>query len=113
MTQDGTVSLRYDNGPAQVESWLESESFDNLIQNGTTNLARKNFARNVAAARSFTLVFTEFLSIQKSSTFRVTGMTPILNQVLASCPGNALRAGERNPGDDAAIAVRLEQLRGR
>ena len=89
VTQNGLVAYSFDGGTIFTQLWDESSDFSTLFHPGN-NLGVKNFAALVAASRVFTFAFTEFLSSARAMTFRVTGLTPRLQPLLAACPSNAL-----------------------
>jgi uncharacterized protein YjdB len=94
VTQSGGVSYSFDGGTIFSSTWIEFDNFSALGHPGPSNLTTKNFASLIGLSRQFGFAFTEFLSTAKATIFRVTGLTPYLNQVLAACPSNNLRDGE-------------------
>jgi len=94
VTQSGLVSYSFDGGTIFSATWFEIDNFSALAHPGLTNLATKNFASLIGLSRLFVFAFTEFQGPAKATAFRVTGLTPFLNQVLAACPSNNLRDGE-------------------
>ncbi|MBP6570561.1 MAG: Ig domain-containing protein [Gemmatimonadales bacterium] len=94
ITQSGGVSYSFDGGTIFSTTWLEFDNFSAIGHPGPSNLATKNFASLIGLSRQFGFAFTEFLGTAKATIFRVTGLTPYLNQVLAACPSNNLRDGE-------------------
>ncbi|MEO5798631.1 MAG: Ig-like domain-containing protein [Gemmatimonadales bacterium] len=91
VTQSGAVSYSFDGGSIFSQGWIEFDNFSALGYPGFTNLANKNFASLMALSRSFGFAFTEFNASAKATIFRVTGLTPYLNQALAACPSNSIR----------------------
>ena len=94
VTQSGGVSYSFDGGTILSSTWLEIDNFSTLAHPGPSNFTTKNFASLIGLSRQFGFAFTEFLGTAKATIFRVTGLTPYLNQVLAACPSNNLRDGE-------------------
>ncbi len=93
VTANGGVAFSFDGGTIFTQTWLESDDFDALIYPGLTNLARKNFAVQIAASRAFGFGFTEFQGSAKATIFRATGMAAAIAPSLAACPGNSVVAG--------------------
>lgn len=106
VTQNGLVSFSLDGGTIFSQTWVEFDVFSALAHPGPTNLATKNLAAAIAAARSFAFAFTEFQSTARATIFRVTGLNPLLTQVLNACPSNAIRAED----DGVAPLDRLAPL---
>lgn len=94
ITQNGGISYSFDGGTIFSTTWIEFDNFSAIGHPGPSNLASKNFASLIGLSRQFGFAFTEFLGTAKATIFRVTGLTPYLNQVLAACPSNNLRDGE-------------------
>lgn len=90
VTQNGVVAFNFDGGTIFSQTWIEFDLFSGLGHPGPTNLATKNLALTIAASRTFSFAFTEFQSTARATTFRVTGLTPLLNQILNACPSNAI-----------------------
>lgn len=91
VTASGLVGYAFDGGASIISSWIESNDFSSLIHPGPTNLATKNFAASIALASRFDFAFNEFQSVARATRFRVSGLTPLLNQLFAACPSNAVR----------------------
>lgn len=94
VTQSGGVSYSFDGGTIFSTTWVEFDNFSALGHPGPSNLTTKNFASLIGLSRQFGFAFTEYLGTAKATIFRVTGLAPHLNQVLAACPSNNLRDGE-------------------
>jgi hypothetical protein len=107
VTANGFVSYSFDGGTILSANWIEFDSFSALGHPGSTNLIRKGFAQQMAAARLFGFAFTEFQGSAKAMIFRVTGLSGILNPLLAACPGNSVVA------DHSGLRSELARMRGR
>ena len=107
VTASGFVSYSFDGGTILSANWIEFDSFSALGHPGSTNLIRKGFAQQMAAARLFAFAFTEFQASAKAMIFRVTGLPGILNPLLAACPGNSVIA------DQSDLRSELARVRGR
>jgi len=94
VTQSGGVSFSFDGGTIFSQTWIEFDNFSALGHPGPTNLSTKNVASLIGLSRLFVFAFNEFQGPARATSFRVTGLTPYLNQVLAACPSNNLRDGE-------------------
>ena len=92
ITQNGLVAFNFDAGTIFSQTWIEFDLISGLVHPGPTNFATKNLALTIAASRTFSFAFTEFQSVARATTFRVTGLTPLLNQILNACPSNTIMA---------------------
>ncbi|MGE0346457.1 MAG: Ig-like domain-containing protein [Gemmatimonadales bacterium] len=110
VTASGIVSYAFDGGTIFSGSWIEFDNFSALGHPGPTNLATKNFASLIALSTTFDFAFSEFQSVARATRFRVSGLTPYLNQIFAACPSNALRA--EDAGSSLADVLRLAASRG-
>jgi hypothetical protein len=107
VTASGLVAYSFDGGTIFTQNWIEFDSFSALGHPGSTNLIRKNFAQLMAISRTFTFAFNEFQGQAKAMTFRLTGLSGILNPLLAACPSNSVIAS------DAQARTELAELRSR
>jgi uncharacterized protein YjdB len=88
ITSNGLVAYSFDTGAPFTQTWTElSPSFNSLWAPGSSG-AVKTFAQIVATARRFFFAFTEFNSVARAMTFRVTGLSDRLPSLLALCPAN-------------------------
>lgn len=118
ITATGLVTYVFDGGPFLSEMWEElSPSFNSLWKPGPNATARA-FAQRIAAARRFTIAWSEFNSTARSTQFRVTGLAERLPSHLTThCP-TVLRAGgtataSEAPGDDEMRRVVREVIMAR
>jgi uncharacterized protein YjdB len=94
VTSNGLVAYGFDNGSPISQLWEElSPSFNTLWTPGSS-ASVKSFAQTVASARRFILAFTEFNSVARAMTFRVTGLNEQLPSLLMRCPNTIVQGGQ-------------------
>ncbi len=93
ITASGLVVYSFDDEEIESATWSEGSDFDVLFHPGPTNLHRKNFASRIAGALRFGFGFSEFNASARATFFRVAGLQPHLEPLLAGCPSNALMEG--------------------
>jgi hypothetical protein len=92
VTESGLVAYSFDGGTIFTGTWIEFDLFSALGHPGPTNFSKKSFALTMALSRTFGFAFSEFNGPAKAMIFRVTGLTPVLNPLIAACPSNGLMA---------------------
>jgi uncharacterized protein YjdB len=101
ITQNGTVAYYFDNAATVGATWLESSPDFNSLWHPGPNGSTKAFASQIAVSRRFGFAFGEFQVGTKTTSFRVTGLLPLLSPLLTLCPSNAIVAGAPSVGSDA------------
>lgn len=86
ITKDGVVAYAFDGGAATIAMWTEIGPYYGEQHPGP-NTAAKALAVSIAAANVFGFSFTEYSSVARSMTFRVTGLSALLAPILGACPG--------------------------
>ncbi len=89
VTASGAVEYAFDGGAISNDVWDESSAPHTLFHSGLSP-ERKAFATTLAQARSFHFTFSEFEGGAKTTTFRVTGLSALLQPLLNDCPLNYL-----------------------
>ena len=101
ITQNGSVAYSFDNGASIGATWRElSPDYRTLWYPGA-NGSSKAFALQIALSRRFGFAFGEYQVGTKVTSFRVTGLTPLLSPLFTQCPSNAIVAGAPSAGSDA------------
>ncbi|MCO4099182.1 MAG: Ig domain-containing protein [Gemmatimonas sp.] len=94
VTANGLVAYGLDNGSLVSQFWNElSPNFSTLWTPGSS-ASVKSFAQTIASARRFILAFTEFNSVARAMTFRVTGLNEQLPSLLMRCPNTIVQGGQ-------------------
>lgn len=106
VTQNGVVAYGFDGGSPVSATWQELSPDYRTLWHPGTNATKKAFAALVASSRQFVFAFGEFQGAAKATTFRVTGMAPLVAPLYTLCPSNAIVAGA--PGAEAAMPMAEE-----
>jgi hypothetical protein len=104
VTASGIVSYTFDGGGVISDTWLEGSEFDYLGYPAIGAQA-KTFASQIAGSAVFGFGFLEYLGGARVTLFRVSGLTPHLNELLALCP-----AGSVNGATVRVDAPHLEEV---
>ncbi len=101
ITANGTIAYSFDGAAPVAAAWRELTPEYKTLYHPGPNGSTKAFALQIAASRQFGFAFTEYLGTAKATSFRVTGLTPLLSPLFTQCPSNAIVAGAPSASGDA------------